>query len=104
MRERLLTCQRYWALKNAWSVDGLPGMKIGLKTGQEESIVPLKKMVGDAAPREYKKPVDGFSLNQLLLAVILSTLITAFSVLYGVQLTRGAVSLPLNVSEFSSNF
>ncbi|KAI0972063.1 pyridoxamine phosphate oxidase family protein [Xylaria arbuscula] len=40
---------RYWALKNAWSMDGLPGMKRGLKAGKELSVEPIKKMVGKFA-------------------------------------------------------
>ncbi|KAI1427198.1 pyridoxamine phosphate oxidase family protein [Xylaria sp. FL1777] len=42
---------RYWALKNAWSMDGLPGMRRGLKAGKEFSIEPVKKMVGKMAPK-----------------------------------------------------
>ncbi|KAI1872277.1 hypothetical protein JX265_001601 [Neoarthrinium moseri] len=74
---------RYWALKNSWSVDGLPGVRTGQKTMKEEGIVPLKKMVGAAAPESYKSPVNGFSLAQLLFAVILSALLSAFLVLHG---------------------
>ncbi|TGJ78811.1 hypothetical protein E0Z10_g9945 [Xylaria hypoxylon] len=40
---------QYWALKNAWSMDGLPGMKRGLKAGKEFSIEPITKMVGKMA-------------------------------------------------------
>ncbi|KAI0427783.1 pyridoxamine phosphate oxidase family protein [Xylaria sp. FL1042] len=40
---------RYWALKNAWSMDGLPGMRRGLKAGKEFSIEPIQKMVGKMA-------------------------------------------------------
>jgi hypothetical protein len=42
---------RYWAYKNAWSMDGLPGMRRGLKAGKEFSVEPIKKMVGKMAPR-----------------------------------------------------
>jgi hypothetical protein len=77
-------------------------MKIGQKTSKEESIVPLKKMVGTAVPKRYRKPVDGFSLGQLLLAVILSVVATAFLVLYGAQMTQnGKMTLPLNISKYS---
>ncbi|KAI0393022.1 pyridoxamine phosphate oxidase family protein [Xylariaceae sp. FL0594] len=40
---------RYWAYKNAWSVDGLPAMRRGLKAGEEFSVAPIKKMVGKMA-------------------------------------------------------
>ncbi|KAI0018814.1 hypothetical protein F4780DRAFT_494049 [Xylariomycetidae sp. FL0641] len=42
---------RYWALKNAWSMDGLPGMKTGLDAGRKYAIHPAKKMVGPLAPK-----------------------------------------------------
>ncbi|KAI0125136.1 hypothetical protein BJ170DRAFT_584599 [Xylariales sp. AK1849] len=88
---------RYWALKNAWSVDGLPGMKIGLKTGHEERIVPLKKMVGPFASSPYQRPVDGFTLSQLLLAAVLSALVSCYLVLNGTRVIHSVnLSLPLN--------
>lgn len=36
---------RYWAYKNAWSIDGLPGMKRGLDCGMRELVAPIEKMV-----------------------------------------------------------
>lgn len=44
------TYSRYWAYKNAFSIDNLPSMKIGQETGRAENVVPLKKMVGPNAP------------------------------------------------------
>ncbi|KAH9889124.1 hypothetical protein F4778DRAFT_773353 [Xylariomycetidae sp. FL2044] len=41
---------RYWALKNSWSMDGLPGMRRGLAAVEAHGIEPLKKMVGPLAP------------------------------------------------------
>jgi hypothetical protein len=38
--------ERYWAFKNAWSVDGLPATKVGLETAKKENIKPIKKFVG----------------------------------------------------------
>ncbi|KAI2611829.1 hypothetical protein GGR54DRAFT_340220 [Hypoxylon sp. NC1633] len=73
---------RYWALKNAWSIDGLPGMKRGLEAGRVYAIEPVKKMVGPFAP---KKGVglsmrNGFMVEHfviivltLLLAIMLAT-------------------------------
>lgn len=46
--------ERYWAAKNAWSMDGLPGMKRGLETGRKEDVRPVKKMVGPFAPEKMK--------------------------------------------------
>ena len=36
---------RYWAYKNAWSMDGLPGMQAGLDCGARENVEPISKMV-----------------------------------------------------------
>ncbi|EMR72742.1 putative pyridoxamine phosphate oxidase family protein [Eutypa lata UCREL1] len=36
---------RYWAFKNAWSMDMLPGMKRGLAAADVEKVEPIKKMV-----------------------------------------------------------
>lgn len=41
---------RYWAYKNAWSIDGLPAMQRGLETGEKEKVDPIHKMVGPYAP------------------------------------------------------
>ncbi|KAI1506015.1 hypothetical protein F5X99DRAFT_366868 [Biscogniauxia marginata] len=42
---------RYWAFKNAWSMDGLPGMPRGLEAAKKYSVEPVKKMVGPLAPK-----------------------------------------------------
>ncbi|KAI0602808.1 hypothetical protein F4775DRAFT_535816, partial [Biscogniauxia sp. FL1348] len=42
---------RYWAHKNAWSMDGLPGMPRGLVAAKKYSVEPVKKMVGPLAPK-----------------------------------------------------
>jgi len=48
--------ERYWAFKNARSMDGLPGMQRGVETGKKEKIKPIKKMVGPLAPTlEYPR-------------------------------------------------
>ncbi|SMR62990.1 unnamed protein product [Zymoseptoria tritici ST99CH_3D1] len=44
------TMDRYWAYKNAWSIDGLPGMKRGVECGEKEKVEPIVKMVGPNAP------------------------------------------------------
>ncbi|KAL2258176.1 hypothetical protein VTK26DRAFT_8623 [Humicola hyalothermophila] len=70
--------ERYWAFKNAWSVDGLPGMEIGCKTAKEEHIVPLQKMVGPRAPRGYHND-RRFTAWHLVLVALLTAVCTACS-------------------------
>lgn len=70
-RTMLMPLLRYWAFKNAWSMDGLPGMKRGLVAAKRESVAPIKKMVGPFAPVKYHSPF-GFSLEVLILAVLLA--------------------------------
>ncbi|KAK5112328.1 hypothetical protein LTR62_004291 [Meristemomyces frigidus] len=43
----------YWAYKNAWSMDGLPGLPRATIAAKRESIVPIKKMVGPRATQQY---------------------------------------------------
>lgn len=38
--------ERYWAFKNAESMDGLPGLRRGVETAKRENVKPIKKMVG----------------------------------------------------------
>ncbi|KAI5867473.1 hypothetical protein GGS23DRAFT_179280 [Durotheca rogersii] len=42
---------RYWAHKNAYSMDGLPGVPRGLAAARTFAIEPMKKMVGPLAPK-----------------------------------------------------
>ncbi|KAH8163834.1 hypothetical protein CIB48_g4421 [Xylaria polymorpha] len=63
---------KYWALKNAWSMDGLPGMRRGLKAGKEFSIEPIKKMVGKLAPKN-----GGQATAELHVAYVVIALLTA---------------------------
>ncbi|KAI4593472.1 hypothetical protein KJ359_009363 [Pestalotiopsis sp. 9143b] len=79
---------RYWALKNAWSVDGLPGMKIGQDTMRKEGIMPLKKMVGESSLEKTRRPINGFSLAHLVLAIVLSALLSAFLTLHGAEVAQ----------------
>lgn len=41
---------RYWAYKNAWSIDGLPAVQRGLDCGTRENVEPIVKFVGPWAP------------------------------------------------------
>ncbi|KAL2132988.1 hypothetical protein VTI74DRAFT_3058 [Chaetomium olivicolor] len=70
--------ERYWALKNSYSVDGLPGMEIGYKTMKKEHITPIQKMVGPNAPRGYHNG-RRFGVWSLVLVAMLSALCTAFT-------------------------
>ncbi|RMZ84327.1 hypothetical protein DV738_g523, partial [Chaetothyriales sp. CBS 135597] len=74
---------RYWALKNAFSIDGLPGSKIGLKTGREFSIKPIKKMVGPHAPPNNTRFKTGIPLEQVILVALLSVLLGVLLTLHG---------------------
>ncbi|KAK4235743.1 hypothetical protein C8A03DRAFT_46178 [Achaetomium macrosporum] len=70
--------EKYWALKNSFSVDGLPGVKIGYKTMEEEHITPIEKMVGPMAPKRYRND-RRFNIWHLILVAILSAVCTACS-------------------------
>jgi hypothetical protein len=88
--------RRYWALKNSWSMDGLPGLKNAQSTMKAEKIKPLKKMTGPLAPTHFGYRSGGFGAEHLLLAAVASALFTALLLLYGVQIA-GALqdSLPI---------
>lgn len=47
----------YWAWKNAWSVDGLPGLKRAGMYAREKRVEPLEKFVG--VEQVYKVGKDG---------------------------------------------
>jgi hypothetical protein len=67
---------RYWAYKNAWSIDNLPGMKRALDAGQREKVAPIKKLVGPLASRDYQGQQGlGHSTRALLFAAFFSFLL-----------------------------
>ncbi|KAI2632788.1 pyridoxamine phosphate oxidase family protein [Xylaria nigripes] len=67
---------RYWASKNAYSMDGLPGMMRALRTGKELSIEPVKKMVGNMVPKNRGK---GATANiELHIAYLIIVVLVAF--------------------------
>ncbi|KAK4202766.1 hypothetical protein QBC40DRAFT_36956 [Triangularia verruculosa] len=70
--------EKYWALKNSESVDGLPGLDVARKTAKEDGIVPLTKMVGAAAlqERQRKRKQLSFGVLHLVLVAILASLAT----------------------------
>ncbi|KAI0376051.1 hypothetical protein F5Y04DRAFT_286332 [Hypomontagnella monticulosa] len=62
---------RYWALKNAWSMDGLPGMPRGLAAGRAYAIEPIKKFVGPLAPKNgaiYTR--NGYIIEHLVIVIL----------------------------------
>ena len=73
--------RRYWALKNAWSMDGLPGMQRALEAGKREGVAPIKKMVGPMAPRQYR-PSNVVEQSTLLMTAVLSFMVGIFVALY----------------------
>lgn len=66
-------------------MDGLPGTNAGQATMKSENITPLKKMVGPLAPTHYQNHGTGFGVQHLILAAMLSALITVLLLLYGGQ-------------------
>jgi len=53
-----LGMDKYWAYKNAWSMDGIPGMQRGVDVAKREQVKPIKKMVGPFAPEVMKKSAN----------------------------------------------
>jgi hypothetical protein len=74
---------RYWAFKNAWSMDGLPGMKRGVETGKTDAVKPIKKMVGPHAPlANGSRPIKAvYGAGHLILVALLSSILTGIAVL-----------------------
>lgn len=59
-------------------MDGLPGMQIGYRTGKEEHIAPIQKMVGPTAPRAYRND-RRFNAWHLILVAVLASVCTGLS-------------------------
>ncbi|KAJ9161788.1 Pyridoxamine phosphate oxidase [Coniochaeta hoffmannii] len=84
---------RYWAFKNAYSVDGLPSMKKGLEIGQTHDVEPMKKMVGPLAPRSPRGGGAAVAVRNVVVIALLSLVLGALLGLYGEVLTAVAASL-----------
>ncbi|GAW27205.1 putative pyridoxamine phosphate oxidase family protein [Rosellinia necatrix] len=67
---------RYWALKNAWSMDGLPGMRRGLRAGREFAVEPVQKMIGPFAPAK-NGAAPSAELNVAYVAIALLVVLVA---------------------------
>lgn len=92
----------YWAYKNAWSMDGLPGLQRGGVAAKKYSVAPIKKMIGPLAPTRYQHGL-GFTAQQILLVALVSFLIGIAVVSYAhvvaekvAQLIKGS-PLELNI-------
>jgi len=70
-----LTNFRYWAYKNAWSIDGLPGMRRGQEAAERDNVTPAKKMVGPLAPKKYVNPYGGAKWEIVILAAVVGFLL-----------------------------
>ena len=79
---QILTVCSYWAYKNAWSMDGLPGMQRGIRAAKTHGVAPIKKMVGPLAPVRYQSGY-GFSVLQVVLIALLTFLIGLAIPFYG---------------------
>ncbi|KAK3352456.1 hypothetical protein B0T25DRAFT_186091 [Lasiosphaeria hispida] len=86
------TMEKYWAYKNAWSMDGLPGLEVGRKMGEKQKIAPMGKMVGRVASQNCTVE-NRFGAQHLILVVLATALLTATLILQGPQLTRQLVAL-----------
>lgn len=95
------------AYKNAWSMDGLPGMKRGTWAAKEFNVAPIKKMVGPLAPTQYTAGV-GWNMFQVLLIALLSFLLGSAITLYAPVLRQmvieatGQSKADLSFSNFTS--
>lgn len=79
-------------------MDGLPALHVAQKAMIEEKIEPLKKMVGPLAPSRYQNG-NRFGLEHLVLVALVTALVTAIVMRYGVEAARiVAVRLPADAS------
>lgn len=63
-------CCRYWAFKNQESMDGLPGLKRGVKNAKTLKVAPMKKMEGPYAPTAPRQASRGVPTEMVLLLAI----------------------------------
>ncbi|KAK4955919.1 hypothetical protein LTR10_006858 [Elasticomyces elasticus] len=87
---------RYWAYKNAWSMDGLPGMQRGLLAAKQEKVVPIKKMVGPLAPKRYQG-TQGIAIEHAFLIAFVSFLLGLTVAMYGPRLLEAGPTLDVSI-------
>lgn len=63
-------------------MDGLPGMKRGLKAAKTYNVAPIKKMVGPLAPTKYQSGY-GFSVLQVMLIALIAFFVGLAVATYG---------------------
>lgn len=96
----ILFRNRYWALKNSYSMDGLPALHAAQKARVQDKIEPMRKMVGPLAPARYHHE-DGirFGVQHLILAALVAAVLSALMTRYGFDTARAvAVRLPDHAS------
>ncbi|QDS69482.1 hypothetical protein FKW77_006472 [Venturia effusa] len=88
---------RYWAYKNAWSMDGLPGMKRGLLAAKTEGVAPIKKMIGPFAPEQMRRlRAQTYTVEHIFLVAILSFFLGVVTVLYGeIMMEKLVMTFPI---------
>ncbi|KAF2757065.1 pyridoxamine phosphate oxidase family protein [Pseudovirgaria hyperparasitica] len=67
--------ERYWAHKNAYSMDGLPGLQRGYQTLVRDKVAPIKKMVGPYAPTAPRRPPRGVHPVWLIIVAMFSFIV-----------------------------
>lgn len=77
---------RYWAYKNAWSMDGLPGMQRAQVAAKEKKVAPIKKMVGPLAPKKYVNAYGGVNVEVVVIIAIVCFLMGILLALYAPSL------------------
>jgi len=86
--------EKYWAFKNAWSIDGLPGLEIARRTGKADGIAPIEKMVGPQARRQMGSRWYGFeSIRFVLVTVAVWALVGALYTFAGNRVLPWLVSV-----------
>lgn len=93
---------RYWAFKNAFSMDHMPAMKQAVELGRKENIKPMKKMVGPFAPRTDYRSRQAVSVELAVVIAVVSLLIGALLALYGTSAVAPVGGLRIPVVNASS--
>lgn len=73
--------ERYWASKNAQSMDGLPGLQRGCENGKRDNVPPIKKMVGHMAPNAPRLS-SSRSTDDIIRVAVLSFVAGALMAVY----------------------
>jgi hypothetical protein len=94
-----LTRGRYWAYKNAESMDGLPGMRRAIETGTKANVKPITKMVGPLAPSSKKSTKEPSSISPVVIALF-SFFLGLITAVLALEYVRGDLQMDfVNYSE-----